>query len=585
MKLKLLTSILFLAFALPSFAQVKFEAEVSKDKLGINERLRVDFKMNEDGDNFNPPNFSGFEVVGGPNQAVSNSWINGKRSYSKTYSYFLQPTKRGKFTIAQAEITIEGETYKTVPITVEVTAAVENTEEAQINRIADENIHLVAEVSNANPFLNEAITVSYKLYVSPTTSVSNFREIDNPKYRDFWSQMIDNQPSQVQTGEYQGEQYRYVVLRKVVLYPQKSGKLEIEPLTLSVAVDVPTGKRDFFGGRLYTTVNKTVAAGKRTIDVKMLPQDGKPADFTGAVGRGLRFDVSASKNNLKTSESLDLTVEVRGTGNLKLFNLPQLTLPDALEVYEPQHSENIRTTGSGMNGSISDTYTVVPNRAGEYTIDPISFTYFDLETRSYRTLTSEPINLQVEKGPKVTGPGAAVATNKQTVELTGDNFRFIKLKTDLHAVNKEPFYNSATFWTLFAAPLLAVPLVVLFGRRREAAANDVHGNRVKRADKLAKKYLSDAKQNIGDQSAFYVSLERALHNYLKAKLHITTSEMSKENITELLKEKGVDQQEIANFIGLIKSCEMARYAPSSRVEMQQDYEKSVSVISALDKQL
>lgn len=233
MRLFILSFLLMLSSA--GFAQVQFEAEVSKKKLGVNERLRVDFKMNKDGDNFRAPSFSGFTVVGGPNQAVSNSYINGKRTYSKTYSFFLEPTSRGKFTIGQAEITVDGDIYKTSPIQVEVTAAVDTpTDGNNMDFVASENLHLVAEVSNTNPFLNEALTVVYKLYVSPRISVSNWREMDSPVFRDFWSQNIDIKQLKIETGEFQGEPYRYVVLRKTILYPQKTGELDIEPLTLSV---------------------------------------------------------------------------------------------------------------------------------------------------------------------------------------------------------------------------------------------------------------------------------------------------------------------------------------------------------------
>jgi hypothetical protein len=250
-------------------SQVKFEAKVSKKKLGINERLRIDFEMNADGDNFSPPSFSGFTIIGGPNQSVSNSWINGVRSYKKTYSYFLTPKKRGTYTISQASITIKGETYKTSPIRVEVTAAVDKPKDPNDpNFVASNNIHLVAEVSNANPYLNEAITVVYKLYVAPNTGVDNWQEIDIPKYNDFWSQTIDTKGQRVQEGTFNGEDYRYLVLRKTVLYPQKTGKLNIEPLTLDVSVQVPTNRRDFFGGRVMARANKKVSAGNKTITVK-----------------------------------------------------------------------------------------------------------------------------------------------------------------------------------------------------------------------------------------------------------------------------------------------------------------------------
>ncbi len=588
MKLKLIFLTVALAVSQLTLAQVKFEAKVSKKKLGVNERLRVDFEMNKDGDNFTPPSFSGFTVVGGPNQSISNSWINGKRSYAKTFSYFLQPTKRGRFTIKQAIIEIDGQTYKTLPVTVEVTGAVDKPKDGNdTDFVASENLHLVAEVSKASPYLNEAITVVYKLYVSPRISVSNWRELDSPKYSDFWSQAIDMKQLKIENGTYKGEPYRFVVLRKTVLYPQKTGKLNIEPLTLTVSVDVPTKRRDIFGGRLYSTVNKTVAAGNRTINVKSLPEQGKPVDFSGAVG-SFDFKVTTNKTALDATESLDAKVLVSGSGNLKLFDLPRLNVPSGLEQYEPEHNERVRTNLTGMAGNISDSYTLVPQYKGKYPIPSISFTYFDLQTETYKRITSDEIIINVKTGPD---GGDAIATNeasqtrKKLVTQTSNQFRFLKLNANLQPIKKDHFFKSTTFWLSLTAPLLAIPLFLFFGKRRDERLSDISGNRVRKADKLARKYLSEAKKNLGNQKEFYIAMERALHNYLKAKLHIQTSDMSKDRIQRLLKEREVDDAVAIEFIALLESCEFARYTPSSTTAMQQDYDKASRVIAAIDKQL
>ena len=586
MKQKLLLLVMLLVSGLAT-SQVQFEAKVSKNKLGVNERLRVDFVMNEDGDNFNPPEFSNFTVVGGPNQAVSNSWINGKRSYSKTYSYFLAPKGRGKFTIGQAEITIDDNIYKTTPVQVEVTAAVDQPTDGENSEyVASENIHLVAEISNTNPYLNEAITVVYKLYVSPRINVSDWRQVDNPKFSDFWSQNIDIRRLEVENGTYKGEPYRFVVLRKTVLYPQKTGKLNIEPLTLNISVEVPGNRRDIFGNRFYETVDKVVAAGNRVIDVKPLPQEGRPADFTGAVGKNLNLKVATNKTELRATESLQATVEVSGQGNLKLFDLPALTVPSSMEKYEPEYVDNVTTTLNGMQGKIANEYTLVPQARGNLAIPPVSFSYFDLNSESYRTLTSNEIMLEVDAPPAGSQtPSQSTGAIAQQVPSALNQFRYIKLNTSLKSVGETTFIGSALFWSLFLTPLLFIPLAIIFGNRRRAIAGDVRGNRIKKADKLARKYLSEAKKNLGDQTKFYDSLERALHNYLKAKLHIQTSEMSKERIKELLESRGVDTTTVTEFIELLKSCEFARYTPASNVAMQQDYDKAVRVISEIDKQV
>jgi len=586
MKLNILLLTFFMSGILS--AQVSFDAKVSKKQLGINERLRVDFTMNTDGDDFEPPNFENFTVVGGPSQSINNSWINGVRSFSKSYSYFLAPKKRGEFTIGQATIEIDGEIYKTLPIKITVTAAIDKPKDPNDpNYIASQNIHLVAEISNTNPYLNEAITVVYKLYVAQGTGVRNWRELDSPRYSDFWSQNIDVKGiNNIQNGTYKGEDYRYVVLKKAVLYPQKIGKLTIEPLSLDVTVEVPSQRRDIFG-RSTTPVNRTISSGNRTINVKPLPENEKPKDFSGAVGN---FDlkVTTNKQTLKATEALELKVSVSGKGNLKLFRLPKLVLPSALEVYEPEHSENVQIRGSGMQGAISDTYTVVPNFQGSYPIPNVSFSYFDLKTKRYKTLTSERLIIEVNEGPKSAGspnnnPSGTVTENVITPNL--NQFSSFKTTTTFLPITSKPFFNSNLFWLLLLGPFLLIPLIMLMVRNRMTRALDVSGNKIRKTNRLARKYLSAAKKSLGKKEEFYNALERALYNYLKSKLRLETSEFNKEKIEELLGDQNVNSTTLEGFISLLTSCELARYTPLSTVDMQNDYSKAASIINALDKQL
>ncbi|WP_239986477.1 MULTISPECIES: BatD family protein [Arenibacter] len=566
---------------------VTFEMNLSKDVLGINERLRVDFSMNRDGDNFVPPDFEGFRVLMGPSQSISSSWVNGVRSFSKTYTYTLAPTARGKFTIKQSTIVIKGETYKSLPKEVEVTAAVDRPDgEKTVDDVADESLHLVAEISKTSPYLNEAVTVVYKLYASPSIDVTNFRALDNPKYNNFWSQDIPVTKYDIQNTTYDGKTYRSVILKRVVLYPQKTGELEIEPLSLDVSLQVPTNKRDFFGGRIFAQTNKTVSAGNRTINVKPLPTEGKPADFSGAVGE-FQFSVTTSKTHLNASESLQAKVAISGKGNLKLFEIPELNLPSSLEVYEPEFNESVRTNLSGMEGNVSNSYTVVPTFRGKYPIPSIAFSFFNPKTEKYQTLNSGEILINVLEGP-ISGASdntGSVTSNKQRVVATGNQFVFNKLRPNLSTISSQYFFGSTNFFLWWLLPVLLIPIAILFGKKREAIASDVEGNKIKRANKLARKYLSAAKKALGSKDSFYVALEKALHNYLKAKLKIETFEFSKDKITTLLNEKNVDEATHEGFVGLLKNCEMARYSPFSEVQMQQDYNKASEVISQLDKQI
>ena len=585
MKFRVLLFLMFLSSI--SSAQVVFEAKASKTQLGVNERLRIDFTMNEDGDNFTPPSFEGFKVVGGPSQSIKNYSINGKRSFSKSYSYFLSTTKRGVFTIGQSSIEINGESYKTAPMKITVTTAVDIPKDPNDpNYIASENIHLVAEVSTTNPYLNEPVSVVYKLYVAENTGVRNWSELDSPRYNDFWSQNIDVKGQNVREGKYKGDDYRYAVLKKTVLYPQKTGKLNIEPLTLDVSVEVPSKRRDIFGRLITTTANLTVTAGKRTINVKPLPSAGRPKDFSGAVGH-FDFSLSSSKKKLEVTEAFNLKLKVSGDGNLKLFELPKPKLPSALEVYEPEHSEKVSTNLSGMKGSITDTYTIVPNDQGRYPIPAVSFSYFDLKSEAYKTIKSNELVVSVIGSSGVTPNGDSNTKEVQKTNVTALSKQFFSFKSnaDLEPIAQNAFYNTRLFWWLFLGPLLLIPLLILFTRKQEKRAMDVAGNKTRRTNKLARKYFGSAKKAIGEKEAFYVALERALHNYLESRLKIETSELSKEKIALLLEKRGVDQLYVQSFLDIIESCELARYTPLQASDMTRAYKKSIEVINTLDKQL
>jgi hypothetical protein len=579
--------LLMMGFVQTMAQEVSFEAKVSKRSLGLNERLRVDFIMNENGDDFTPPPFKGFRVVGGPNQSISNSWVNGKRSFSKTYTYFLTPIQKGGLTISQAKINIDGEIYKTTPQRITVTEAVEVPRDPNSPEyLIDDNLHLVTEISNNRPYLNEAITVVYKLYFRNPLRISDGRVVENPQFADFWSHNINIPQLKVENGTYKGEQYNVVVWKKSILYPQKTGKLSLEPLSLSLVIDLPSNRRDFFGNRILQQSSRTVTAGRRTINVKPLPEKGKPANFFGAVGQ-FNFDALLNKNALKATESFEIKLKVTGKGNLKLFNLPELVLPNTLEVFEPEHAENVRTTLSGMQGSIEDNYTIVTRFQGKYPIAPVSFSYFDPKKQEYFTLRSSNQIVDVYGGPVATNSTDKniPSTTKQLITNTDESFRFIKLTPNLEPIVKEEFWNSKRYYTLLVLPLFLLVAFVLLMQRNRRISGDLEGSRLRLANRLSKKYLGEAKKNLKNKALFYDALERALYNYLKARLKIKTDDFSKDKITKFLSDRKLAQEEIQSFIALLENCEVARYSPATDAKMQQDFDQVLSVISNIDKKL
>jgi len=567
------------------FAQVEFKADVSKNKLGVNQRFRIEFTVNKQGaDNFVPPSFTNFKIVGGPSSSVNQSWINGKASYTQAYIYIVEPKVIGEFTIEPAKIEYKGDIIKSNPVKITVTKEVEIPKDPNDpNYIAQQSIHLVAEVSNLKPYVGQGIYVVYKLYVSENISLNGSRVSETPQYKGFWNQDIDVKQVNFKKGKYNGENYRYVILKKAVLIPQRSGKLVIEPIEMDFSVGVPTGRGDFFGNMITRNINYSTKSAAKTVQVKALPIKGKPIDFKGAVGE---FDllVETNKNTLKANDAAQIKVEISGKGNLKLFEIPEITTPAELEVYTPEHKEQVVTSLSGLRGTISDSYTVVPQYKGKYKIPELEFSYFDPFKKKYVILKSDAIIVDVTEGKEL--PSAnnnSVKTNKQRVVSNDNNFRFIELNTTFEPIVKEDFLHSTLFYLLLLLPFLAIPIGIIIGKRRAKRAGDIFGNKIRKADKLARKYLSEAKKQLGNQEAFYISLEKALHNFLKAKLHVETADISQEKISEILRSKNVEEETIVEFMSVLNDCDFARYTPTTNVLMKQDFEKAKTIITKVDK--
>jgi hypothetical protein len=585
MKLKIYISIFISLLCVTLVAQeAALKATISKNKLGINQRLRIEFSINKQGgDNFTPPNFNNFKIVGGPSQSISSSFIYGKVSYKQSYSYVIQPTRKGELTIPAASIEIDGKKIKSVPVKVRVLDPVEIPKDPNDpDYIAQQNIHLVAEISNTKPYVGQGVYVEYRLYISNNINVYDAGIIQAPKYNGFWSQEIKINGLSAKNGTYNGEAYKYFTLQKSLLIPTKSGKLSLDPMKMEVVIGVPTGRGDFFGNPITKNIRKEFASAKRIIRSKELPMEGKPANFTGAVG-DYSFTVKTDKSVLKANESSQIKVVVKGKGNLKLFELPKVVVPKELEVYTPERKESIRILSSGISGSISDLYTVVPQFKGKYKIPNISFSFFNPIQKEYKTITTEDLIVAVLEGKELvmTAPDAV---QKQGTKITGKNFRYIQTKSKFTASKNVDFFLSKWFYLLLLFSFISVPIGIFIAKKNKERNSDIVGNKLRRAERLAKKYLSEAAKQLGKKEAFYESLERALHNYLKAKLGIETLEISKEKIAQILKEKKVSDVTITQFMEVLKDCDFARYAPSTSVEMEQEYEKAKRIIIELDKQ-
>lgn len=588
MKLKFyITTFISLLTLVTAAQDATLIAKVSKNKLGLNQRLKIEFSINKQGsDQFTPPKFTNFKVVGGPSQSVSQSWVNGKVSFSQSYTYIIQPKRKGEITIGTASVKIGGKYIRSKPIKIIVLDAVEIPKNPNDpNYIAQQNIHLVAEISKTRPYVGEGVYVEYRLYVSENVSVYNYGVTEAPKYNGFWNQEIKIKgQSPVKIGKYNGEDYRYIVLQKALLIPTKTGKLTIDPMKMEIVIGVPTGRSDFFGNVITRNVRKEFASAKKIIRPNSLPLEGKPANFSGAVG-AFNFNVAISKEILKANESSQIKVAISGKGNLKLFELPEVITPTELEKYQPERNERVRVNSTGISGSVSDLYTIVPQYKGKYKIPNVSFSYFNPKEKKYHTIVTDDLFVDVLEGKELKPVVDTNSIRKQNVTSTGNNFRYIQTKTNLEVVDTSDFFKSNLFYLLLLLPLIAIPIGIIIAKNNQKRNNDLVGNKQRKAEKLARKYLSEAKKKLGEKEPFYEALERALHNYLKAKLGIETTDISKEKITGILKNKSIETTTIRQFIEVLEHSDMARYSQITTTEMEAEFERAKQVIVELDKQL
>jgi len=559
-------------------AQVNFEATVSKSKLALNERLRIDFVMNQNGDNFSPPEFENFQIIGGPNQSIKTSYVNGEREFSKTYSYFLKPLKKGKLKINQASIEIDGELYKSLQIEVLITDSVKQPSDSTTQYYNDDDIELRALISKGSPYLNEPITVVYKLYYKAPINISDARETETPKFKDFWSQTIKIPQLKVQREIYKGQNYNVVEWRKVVLYPQKIGDLEITPLSLNLVLDVPTDKRDFFGNVIYDQTSQLISTGMRRIIVKDLPQQGKPNSFSGAVGK-FEFDVILNKNSLRATESFQAELKVKGNGNLKLFDLPNILVPNSMELFEPEREELISTNLSGMSGSVSKFFTVIPRFQGNFPIEEVEFSYFDPETEKYKILKSPRLTIDVYDGPVISNTNI---NDNSNIITSNDSFRFIKTKGNLREIKNDIFFQSSFFYVIATTPfvlLLSLLLFTTYKRNRKKSSNEL----IRIQERQINRMIDSAKESIGDKVSFYDKIEKAIMKSLIVKFSIRMESLNKEKIEQIGKEKGLIKEDVILIIKLIENCEKAKYSRSSNSLMNKDLENATKAISSILK--
>lgn len=606
---KLIFLLLLVIAALPM--QAKNGATLTADAPEVvvsGDQFRLTFTVNtQKVKDFLAPSIKGFDVLMGPtrSQQSSTQIINGKVSSSSsiTYTYILMAGKEGTYTIPAASIEVDGEKVFSNALTIKVLPPDQTAGNSQANqggggssssrgqiagsRITDKDLFITATASKTTVYEQEAILLTYKVY----TSV-NLRQLmeDMPDMKGFQMQEIQlPQQKQYSMEHYNGRNYNTIIWRQYVLFPQQTGKLEIPAVTFDGVVAQQTISDDpfdaFFNGGGYIEVKKKIVAPKVVINVKPLPV--KPANFSGGVGE---FTMTSSINakEVKTNDAVTIKLTIKGAGNMKLITSPEVKFPEDFEVYDPKVTNNFDVSRAGLSGTQTIEYLAIPRHAGNFTIPPVEFVYFDLKSQSYKTLKTEAYDLKVEKGKGNADQVIADFTNKENVKVLGQDVRFIKLGDTTLTPKGEVFFGTMGYWLGYLIPFIVFVALVVFFRKQAAENANVAKVKTKKANKVATKRMKLAGKLLAEnkKNEFYDEVLKALWGYISDKLSIPVSQLSKDNIEAELTKHGVVEDVTKTFINALNECEFARYAPGDENEaMDKVYATSVDAIGKMENSI
>ena len=605
--------LLLACLALPFMAlqlraeDVSFRASAPKQVV-MGQPFQLTFSVNHRAKDLRAPEMPDFDIIAGPysSQSSSTSFVNGQRTstFSLTYTYTLMPRREGSFTIDPASIVVGGDTYQSNALKVTVlpadeAAAVNSSSARQQsqaaaapqtsqNKSTGGDIFIKTQVSKTKVHEQECILLSYKLYFAGVDVAQFTNNTKLPEFKGFLKQELEQGEIQTELEHYNGRNYQTAILYRTLLFPQKAGDIEIEPASFEAVIRVQNRAQvrsifdDFFA--TYSNVTKPLTAPGVTIHSQPLPA-GKPTGFSGGVG-SFNVHSSISSNSITTNDAVTVKLTISGKGNMKMLKTPSVDWPDGFEVYDPKVTNNFKNTTSGVSGSKDIEYLAIARAAGDYVIPKITFSYFDTNDNTYKTLTTEEYTVHVARGAgetdqTVVTPG--VYTAKEDIQRLGSDIRYIETQP-LDPVYKQGKGLTGLWWLWYLVPAVLSLLLFILFRKQISDNADLTKVRYRKANKVAQKRLKTAKKLMtsGQDAAFYEEIERAAWTYLSDRLSIPQANLTKENISGILRDKGVSEERIEEVTTVLSTAEFARYAPSAAGSKEELYDATAKLIDNLE---
>ena len=615
MKYKLLIVLSFIGIALSAYAdEVVFKASAPSQVI-VGKPFQLTYTVNQRSRDLRAPEFTDFDVLAGPYTSTSSStsFVNGHRTstFEQTYTYMLMAQKAGTFTISPATVKVDGENVQSNGVRITVLPEDEQTQPSSQPAASSsqsgntgnsgnsgqasqsENLFVRTIASKTHVHEQEALMITYKLYFANVDVAQLTNNTKLPEFTGFLKQELEQGEIQTQLEHYNGRNYQTAVLYRTILYPQHSGDIKIDPAKFEAVLRVQTQQRarsifdDFFGS--YTNMTKMLTAPGVTIHVNALPS-GKPAGFSGGVGK-FTMTPSISQTELQANEAVTIKIDISGAGNMKLLKTPAIDWPEGFEPYDPKVTNNFNTTTSGVSGTKSIEYLAIPRNAGEYTIPAVKFSYFDIDDKAYKTLSTPEYTIRVKRGTGSAGdagnePTVVSYTQKEDIKQLGTDIRYIDTKAPKDTNHKSQITNYNQIWLFYVVPLVIALILLIVLRKQIKEASDLTRMKYKRANKVAQKRLKAAAAALkaNDQATFYAEIERAAWTYLSDRLSIPTAELNKDNIASILAQKGVNETLITDVKNVLSTAEFARYAPTTDHAMDDLYTATTNLINNLENE-
>jgi hypothetical protein len=595
----------------------------AKPEVVVGETFAISYTLNAQGQQFKGPALNNFSLLSGPNTSTTSSIrsVNGRTSMSiiYTFTYLIQAVKEGTFEIPKASVTVNNKVYQSNALTIKVVrnagggqpqnqAPGQNSyPQSRTNQqnpgnaqVGSNDVFLKAFISNANPMQGEGIIITYKIFTKVPIQQIQINKISS--FPGFWSQSLskENEKFTQYNQTIDGQQYVVADIRKLALFPLKSGKLVVDPLEVECVAQIKRQSKqrtgdpffdDFFNDPFFNnsmaSVEKSLKSNPLVINVRPLPANDKPSDFSGAVGN-FSFKTELDKTRLSTNEPINLKCTVSGEGNIQLIDKMNVTFPPDFDSYDPKVTSDIKTTANGVSGSQTFEYLIIPRKPGKFSIKPITFSYYDLNKKKYVTLVSQEYSIDVEKGTGEQSVVTYAGQGKEDIKYIGSDIHFIKIQPMQLHLTGSLFFGSLPFYLFILVPLLLFILLVIIWKKQIARQSNTMLMKNRKATKVAKKRLKKAHASLQakNEAEFYEDISQALWGYLSDKFSIPLAELSMDSVSEALVRKNVREEIIDQFKSTLHNTEFARFAPGEKTMlMEKIYNEALDVISKNEREL